>query len=159
MAETARLRIPLLAAGQAQKHVTVNEGWLYPDTLVQAAVLGFADAPAGGESDGDAYIVGAGTGAFTGWDNRIAVMRDGEWVSFLPGAGGGDGWRVWNRDDGQFWVFDGSGWRPLSGELVVEPSEPAAPPAGHARLYVEGTDLKLKLADGSVYTVTMTLDT
>ena len=114
MAETARLRVPLLAASQAQKHVTVNEALLLVDTLLQAAVLGFADAPAGGEVDGDCYIVGSGSGVFTGWDGRIARKQDGAWFSFLPGAGGGEGWIVWNRDDGQPYVCDGAGgWEPL----------------------------------------------
>ena len=39
MTESAKLRIPYIAASQAQKHVTHNEGMTLLDTLVQLSVL------------------------------------------------------------------------------------------------------------------------
>lgn len=37
MSQSTRLQLPFLAAGQAQKHVTVNETLLRLDALVQLA--------------------------------------------------------------------------------------------------------------------------
>jgi len=128
MSDSARLRLPNLAAGQAQKHVTVNEAEAILDILVQASVLDFATAPAGGESDGDCYIVTAtATDEFTGWEGRIAFMRDGEWFSILPGAGDGEGWRAWVQAEGKFYVYDGAGtWSVLTfGDASDVPFTPA----------------------------------
>ena len=89
MTESAKLRIPYIAAGQAQKHVTHNEALTLLDTLVQASVIDKdSTTPPKSPSEGDCYIVAAtGTGAWIGWDNRIVRYIDGEWRSYLPGAG------------------------------------------------------------------------
>ncbi len=64
--------------------------------------------------EGDCYIVAAtGTGAWSGWDNRIARYIDGEWRSYLPGAGDGKGWLVYVQDEDALYVFDGSAWAQL----------------------------------------------
>ena len=62
---TTNLLLPFLSAGQAQKHVTVNESLRMLDGIVQLAVkdANLADPPAS-PSDGDRYIVpAAATGA------------------------------------------------------------------------------------------------
>ncbi len=88
---TPRLGLPLLAAAQAQKHVTVNEALTMLDLFagvipVQSRSL---SAPAGGESDGDVYILaGSGTGDWASYSaNDIAMMIDGEWRRTVPTQG------------------------------------------------------------------------
>ncbi len=113
--ESAKLRIPYLAASQAQKHVTHNEGMTLLDTLVQLSVIDKdLTAPPVSPAEGDCYIVAAtGTGAWSGWDNRIARYIDGEWRSYLPGAGSGEGWLAYVQDEDTIYVFTGSAWQQL----------------------------------------------
>jgi hypothetical protein len=113
--ETARLRLPELAASQAQKHVTHNEALVFLDTLVQASVISKAlTAPPGSPAEGDCYIVAGGggtaTGAWASWEKRIARFQDGQWTSFLPGAGSGIGWTCWVQDESTLYTFDGTTW-------------------------------------------------
>jgi hypothetical protein len=117
MTESARLRIPYIAASQAQKHVTHNEALTLLDTLVQASVKDKdLTAPPGSPAEGDCYIVApSGTGAWTGWDNRIVRYIDGEWRSYLPGAGSGEGWLTYVQDEELLYVFDGSAWVAAAG--------------------------------------------
>ena len=84
MTESAKLRIPYIAASQAQKHVTHNEAMTLLDTLVQASVIDKdLTTPPMSPAEGDCYIVAAtGTGDWTGWDNLIARFIDGEWPLF-----------------------------------------------------------------------------
>lgn len=120
--ESAKLRIPYIAAAQAQKHVTHNEGMTLLDTLVQLSVLDKdLSAPPGSPVEGDTYIVagveggGTATGAWIGWETRVARYIDGTWRSYLPGAGGGAGWLAFVQDEGSLYVFDGTNWGPALG--------------------------------------------
>ena len=115
--ESARLRIPYIAAAQAQKHVTHNEAMTLLDTIVQLSVIDKdLTAPPGSPAEGDCYIVGASaTGAWTGWDNRVARFIDGEWRSYLPGAGSGAGWRAYVIDEAALYIFNGTAWVAFSG--------------------------------------------
>jgi len=110
--ESAKLRIPYIAAAQAQKHVTHNEAMTLLDTLVQLSVLDKdLTVPPGSPAEGDAYIVASGaTGAWLGWDNRVARYIDGEWRSYLPGSGAGAGWLAWVLDEDAMYRFDGAAW-------------------------------------------------
>ena len=65
MSDTPRLRLPLIAAAQAQKHVTHNEALRLLYALVQLAVIDRATAaPPAAPTEGDCHIVAAGaTGA------------------------------------------------------------------------------------------------
>jgi len=77
MSETPSLGLPLLAAEQAQKHVTHNEAISALDALVQLAVKdrGLA-APPGSPAAGDRYIVAAGaSGAWAGHESEIAAWQ------------------------------------------------------------------------------------
>ena len=113
--ESAKLRIPYIAAAQAQKHVTHNEGVTLLDTLVQLSVLDkdLVDPP-GSPTEGDTYIVagagGTATGAWAGWEKRVARHIDGEWRSYLPGQGNGAGWLAWVLDEDTMYRFDGVDW-------------------------------------------------
>ncbi len=117
MTETARLRLPEIAAAQAQKHVTHNEALLALDTLVQLSVLDKdLAAPPGGPAEGDCYIVAAGaTGDWTGWDGRVARYEDGAWRSYLPGVGAGIGWLAWVQDEAALYVLKAGGWEAFAG--------------------------------------------
>jgi hypothetical protein len=115
--ESAKLRIPYLAAAQAQKHVTHNEAMTLLDTLVQLSVLDKdLSAPPSGPDEGDCYIVagvqdgGTATGAWEGWETRVARYIDGTWRSYLPGEGAGAGWLAWVLDEDAMYRFDGEAW-------------------------------------------------
>lgn len=113
--ESAKLRIPYIAAAQAQKHVTHNEAMTLLDTLVQLSVLDKdLTAPPVSPTEGDCYIVagagGTATGAWVGWEQRVARYLDGEWRSYLPGEGAGAGWLAWVLDEDAMYRFDGAAW-------------------------------------------------
>ena len=131
--ESAKLRIPYLAAAQAQKHVTHNEAMTLLDTLVQLSVLDKdLTAPPGAPDEGDCYIVAGGGGtatdAWVGWETRIARYIDGEWRSYLPGEGGGAGWLAWVQDEDAMYRFDGADWTLAGIEGPQGPQGPAYQP-------------------------------
>ncbi len=113
--ESVKLRIPYIAAAQAQKHVTHNEAMTLLDTLVQLSVIDKdLAAPPGSPAEGDTYIVAAdGAGAWIGWDKRIARFIDGTWRSYLPGEGDGAGWLAYVIDEETLYVFTGTDWEQL----------------------------------------------
>src|SRR4051812_26006968 len=77
MSVTPHLALPLIAAAQAQKHVTHNEALATLDALVHLSVKerDRVSAPAS-PAEGDRYLVGAGaTGIFAGHDGEIAIVR------------------------------------------------------------------------------------
>ncbi len=151
--ELAKLRIPYIAAAQAQKHVTHNEAMTLLDTLVQLSVLDKdLTAPPMGPAEGDCYIVAASaTGAWTGWDNRVARYIDGEWRSYLPGAGSGAGWLAYVIDEAALYSFNGTSWIKSGLQLesyldLSEISPPSNPGADVGRLYVKDVGGTTKLA-------------
>jgi hypothetical protein len=111
MSLSSNLALPYLAAGQAQKHVTVNEALRLLDALVQLAVESAAlSAPPGSPSDGQRWIVGpAPTGAWAGQAGRIASWTDGAWTFLVPR----DGWLVWDRAQVRLLIWRASipGWQ------------------------------------------------
>ena len=108
MAQTDRLSLPLLAAGQAQKELTHNEALLLIDMAVQP-VVETADLPTPpvSPSPGQWWVVGAGaTGAWAGQARAIAVWTAGGWLFATPQ----NGWRAWVMDRGHMCRFDGTDW-------------------------------------------------
>ncbi|MFW2829119.1 DUF2793 domain-containing protein [Sphingomonas sp. ID0503] len=95
MAETARLGLPLLSAGQAQKEVTHNEALAAIDTIVHPLIQAMdVIAPPPAPTLGQAWIVGEGaTGAWAGHDGTIAGWTTGGW-RFLIAPEGTTGWLV-----------------------------------------------------------------
>jgi hypothetical protein len=111
---TPRLSLPYVAAGQAQKHITVNEAFARLDGLVQLAAesRALAAQPAS-PADGALHILpAAATGAF--WSGKAAGLlvrfEAGAWEALTPAAG----WLAWIKDEGQAVVFDGAVWTPLA---------------------------------------------
>ena len=109
MTETLRLGLPLVAAGQSQKHVTVNEGLAILDDLVQLAVRDAGrTAPPVAPAEGDRHIVGAGgSGAWAGADGKVAVWQDGAWRFYAPAPG----WVAYAQASNRFMAWDGAHWR------------------------------------------------
>ena len=117
METTPSLALPLMAAAQAQKHVTHNEALMALDSLVQLACLDrdLASPPAS-PTEGDRYIVAsAPTGAWAGWADRIARFEDDAWISVVPRAGT----LAWIVDEGALLVWTGAAWSNLSLALAV----------------------------------------
>lgn len=107
---SARLGLSYLAAGQLQKHVTLNETLTRLDALVQSAVVSRSTtAQPTSPTDGTLYILPVSpTGAI--WASR----SPGEMMRF---EGGGwsvvtvsDGTVVWVEDEGLLIVRDDGGW-------------------------------------------------
>lgn len=110
MSATPHLALPLLAAAQAQKHVTHNEALLRLDAAVHLSVIGTATTPLASPVEGDRYLVTTpATGAFAGHDTHVALFTGGAWDFFVPQ----EGWRVWIAATHSLSIFTQSSWRPL----------------------------------------------
>lgn len=116
--ETPRSGLPLLAAAQAQKHVTHNEALLQLDALSCARLLDRdLSAPPGSPADGDTYLVKAtGSGAWTGQDGNIAFAVDGGWRFYAPYAG----LIAYVIDETKLVVYSGSSWVDLASLLSLQ---------------------------------------
>lgn len=111
MSTTPHLALPLLAAAQAQKHVTHNEALASLDALVHLSVKerNRAAAP-GSPEEGDRYLVGEGAvGSFAGHEGEVALFDAGIWRFLQPRTG----WRVHVEAEGAVLVFDGAAWTDL----------------------------------------------
>ncbi|MEM9049148.1 MAG: DUF2793 domain-containing protein [Pseudomonadota bacterium] len=108
MSETPQFALPLLAAAQAQKHVTVNEALLRLDALAAMRFVAIdLSVPPTGAGEGDAYIVAQGaTGDWSGNDGAIAVWANGGWLFVQPKIG----WRGSDAATGRAVLFDGVDW-------------------------------------------------
>ena len=126
MAETGRLALPLLEAGQARKEMTVNEALARLDLAVQAKVeaVGVSTPPVA-PVEGQGWIVGdSPNGAWTGKAAAIAGWTAGGW-RFLAAR---EGMRVWSAADGTVVTHSGGAWRSglLIGGLQVVGTQAAA---------------------------------
>ncbi len=113
MSQSTNLRLPYLAANQAQKHVTVNEAFRFLDALVQLSIKSAAlSAPPGSPADGNRYIVAAApTGAWAGHATHVAAWQDGAWAFYAPG----EGWVAWNEATSAPLVYKAGAWVSLFG--------------------------------------------
>ena len=108
MADTATLKLPLLAASQAQKHVTVNEALARIDAALQLSVVSrsLATPPAIVE-EGTCYLVPlGGVNAWDGEDGKLAFYLNGGWDFLTPLSG----WRLYVSDEAVSVSFDGTEW-------------------------------------------------
>lgn len=115
MADTERLKLPKVAASQAQKHVTVNETFGILDALVQTALIDRdLTGPPGSPNEGDLYIPAAtATGAWAGEEDNIAHYINGAWSFYEPE----EGWQVFVQDEDIFIHYDGSAWTTVTAAL------------------------------------------
>lgn len=118
MNETFQLGLPLLAASQAQKHVTVNEALARLDGLVPMILMSRSTAvPPTAPAEGQVWAVPAGAGgAWGGQAGRLAIFANGGWVFATPARG----WRGFVTDESLWVVHDGAGWR--EGIVAMSPS-------------------------------------
>jgi hypothetical protein len=139
---TPRLKLPMLAAGQAQKEITHNEALAILDLSVGTAVAGIgATVPPAAPGTGSAWIVGgAPTGAWAGQAGRVAGWTDGGWRFVVPH----EGMAVWSLADRREARFVGGIWvlgevrasrLLVDGVAVVGAQVPAIPtPSGGAAI-------------------------
>lgn len=106
MAETEFLNLPLLAAAQSQKHVTVNEALSRLDGLVQMVLENVAVTAPPAVVNGVWGIGSGATDAWFGQDGRIAIAANGGWDFVTPAIG----WKAHVRATGAQAIFDGSEW-------------------------------------------------
>lgn len=143
---TARLGLPLLQPGQAQKEMSHNEALAGIDLVVQAAVehIGATEPPAD-PVPGQCWVVGDGaSGSWAGADGSIAGWTGGGWRFVAARAG----MTVWSAENDVFGVFDGTQWRSgdlngqrlrIAGLQVVGEQRPAiADPGGGSVIDAEG---------------------
>jgi hypothetical protein len=84
MTTTGKLGIPLISSQQNQPEVTHNTAVAMLQALSLGAIA-LQNAPPGGPSEGDSYIVGdTPTGAWAARANKIATYFAGTWV-YIPG--------------------------------------------------------------------------
>lgn len=108
MARTPNMDIPNQEAGSLTTDALFNEFAGIVDVWLNCVVLATAQAaPAGSESDGDRYIVGTGTGVFSGHDGELAILLGGTWQFYAPPPSGVP--IIKNLDDGADWECDDAG--------------------------------------------------
>ena len=135
---TARLRLPTLRAGQAQKELTHNEALALIDLLLHPAVTGFAvDSPPAAPEPGASWVVGpAPTGDWAGHTDSLAGWTEGGWRFVAPI----EGMTVWIRERAIAACYAGGTWRigeiaatrvSVDGAHVLGPRQAGVPdPAG-----------------------------
>lgn len=108
--QSARLGLPYVAAGQLQKHVTVNEALTRLDGLIQAAVVSRTVALQPTDAaDGDLYILPPGANGSDwsdGSDGDLVRAEFGGWTRVDAPAG----MVVVVQDEGQLVVRTGTTW-------------------------------------------------
>lgn len=121
---SARLGLPLLQVGQAQKELSHNEALTLLDFAVQPVVEAVGlNAPPQNPDPGTCWLVGSTpSGAWTGSPNAIAGWTSGGW-RFLAAR---DGMTAWSRADATYVRFDGSRWRvgEMAGSRVLVAGRP-----------------------------------
>ena len=128
---SARLALPLLRAGQAQKEMWHNEALAALDMAVQASVVAVgADVPPSAPRPGECWVVGASpVGDWAGRAGAIAGWTAGGWRFLVPSAG----WSVWSGADAQVARYVDGGWRlgEVSGrQLLIGGVKVVGPRAG-----------------------------
>lgn len=116
MSETTHLNLPLLAAAQAQKHVTMNEALTRLDAAIQLGVQSRSLASPPALVVGATYLVAdAATDEWSGKDGLLAFAVAGGWdfLSPLPG------WSIWVADETISLTYDGVNWH--SNALAISP--------------------------------------
>ena len=109
MTDTPRLALPVIEAAQAQKHVTHNDALVLLDCLTQLAVESrVLTAPPASPADGACYIPAAGaSGAWSGFDNQLALYSGGGWLRLAPVSG----LKAWVKDERLTLTYEDGVWR------------------------------------------------
>ncbi|NNC36692.1 MAG: DUF2793 domain-containing protein [Hyphomonadaceae bacterium] len=105
--------LPNWAAAQASPWASVNQALYDIDQLMNISVLDVSlTAPPGGEGDGDAYIVAAGSsGDWSGQDHKLAYfINGGYFYKSLP-----MGTIIYNTADSKHYAWNGSAYSEFAG--------------------------------------------
>lgn len=122
---TPNVGIPYVPQGTLDPAAGLNLSLNVIDALLQTAVIEIGlNTPPGSPSDGDLYIVGVGTGAWSGQDDNLArYVADGAFWQFY--TAGTQVNLVVNREDSGIYAYNAtsasSGWV-LAGGLPDAPS-------------------------------------
>ncbi|MBD8893486.1 DUF2793 domain-containing protein [Roseibium litorale] len=113
MSDTIRLALPLLAAAQAQKHVTHNEALQRLDALTQPLIQSrsLSGPPLDPDSGALWLVASSGTGDWSGKDGRLALWLDGAWL-FLTAF---EGMTALVADEEAVITYLGGVWRQQAG--------------------------------------------
>lgn len=129
MSTSPVLGLPYIASQQSQPEVTHNAALnMLAVALFGVTQVGLNAAP-GSPTEGDSYVVGpAGSGAFSGRNNKLAIYTEAGWV-FLPGVDDNgsqiamgaaqEGLRVWSKADDCGFVWTGSAWVAEGGAMAT----------------------------------------
>lgn len=149
---TPNTQIPEVPEGTLDPAAGLNLALNHIDALLQATVIEVGtNSPPGSPQDGDTYIVGTGTGAWSGEDGNLAryVSEGTFWQFFEAGT---EIRIVFNLDDFGIYVFDpssGGGWvpYPVLSSLQNAANDGAAASAGVAvgSLYRNGSVLMIRV--------------
>lgn len=137
MSTSPDLGLPFVSQSQAQPEITHNEALLLIQALLKGAISAGDNAPPGGDTDGDVYVLGAApTGAWAGQAKKIAVYYDGSW-RFLPGVDSDGsniamgarhaGMLIFVQDVASLYYFDGADWGPYLGPPLGADDIPYTP--------------------------------
>lgn len=146
---TATLGLPLVAAGQASKHITHNEALDQLDLLVQCSVRSRTETIEPGAQDGDLYILpeGKSGGSWSDMaDHALAGLVAGAWVEFAPRVG----WVAFVEDEARAVVFESGGWRPLDADRVARTGDTMTGPLTLPANGLQVGDSQLRTAWGRV---------
>lgn len=142
---TARLDLPMMQPGQAQKEMTHNEALARLDLVAQASVVeSGVDEPPSAPQPGECWIIGAApTGDWAGHAGVLAGWTAGGWRFVAPT----EGMSVWDCGAGLPLRWTAGGWMRgtvraervmIGGQQVVGPRRSAiADPVGGATMDVE----------------------
>lgn len=113
---TPRLTLPLVAAGQMQKHVTLNETLTRLDALAQASAVSRSQSSPPFEAEvGSAWLLPEGaSGAWSAFEPGDLVRLDLDGWSAVSVT---EGLRLWIADEGRLVIRHGDGWAPLGDVL------------------------------------------
>jgi hypothetical protein len=130
MSASARLSLPFLSPGQAQKEFFHNEALQTLDLLVAPAVEeGPRDAPPASPNIGACYLVGASpSGDWVGKSMCIAGYTSGGWRLIQPT----EGMTAYVKSTGQTATYREGAWEIAGGQVAAIPG-----PSGGSNVDVE----------------------
>lgn len=111
MPQSPSLGFELLTSNQDSKHVTVNASALILEAVSVGVVVDQLNTPPGAATSGQLYIVGtAGTGAFLGQNNKLALYDSTTWYFYSPKTNQ----TLYNTALASYVRFGGSTWTSVS---------------------------------------------
>lgn len=111
MPQSPSLGFELLTSNQDSKHVTVNASALILEAVSIGVVLDQLNTPPGAPTNGQLYLVGAaGTGAFLGQNNKLALYDSTTWYFYSPKTNQ----TLYNTALASYVRFGGSTWASVS---------------------------------------------